>query len=104
MKKLVLGALVAAFAAAPALAQATTIEFVRDDGTTFVGVFDADGTASINGAAAEGYTWDETTRQLCASSGLCVTFEEAGEGVGFSTRYTTNEGNSGTATITARTE
>ncbi|MFS2317989.1 hypothetical protein RMQ97_08630 [Maricaulis sp. D1M11] len=104
MKKILLGAVAAILAAAPALASSTTITFVRDDGTTFVGVFDSNGTASINGAPAEAYTWDETGKQLCATSGLCVTFEQVGDTVGFSSRYTTNQGNAGTATITARSE
>jgi hypothetical protein len=105
MKKMILGGVAAVlFAAAPALAGHTTIQLTRDSGESFTVVLNSDGTASVNGGAAETYTWDETTNMLCAASGLCVTFAEASNEVGFTTTYTTNQGNAGTATLTERVE
>ncbi|MBO6728751.1 MAG: hypothetical protein QUV02_03580 [Maricaulis sp.] len=105
MKKLIAGAAVALLAAAPAFAGEMVIELTRSSGESFTLVLDTTaGTASVNGSTPESYTWDEGTNQLCASSGLCVTFAEASQEVGSSTTYTTNEGNSGTATLVSYSE
>jgi len=96
-----IGAIAAMLAAAPAFAASTTIQFVRNDGTQFTLVLNDDGTASVNGGPLEAFTWTAETRTLCAASGLCVMFAAVGEEVGFSTSYQTNQGNAGTATITA---
>lgn len=104
-KAIVFGAAAALFAAAPALAGERVIELTRDTGESFTLVLDtAANTASVNGSTPESYTWDEGTNQLCAASGLCVTFAEAGTEIGASTTYTTNEGNSGTATLISMSE
>lgn len=104
MKKMILGAVAALALAAPAFAGHTTIQMTRDSGETFTVVLHDDGTATVNGGAPEAFTWDEATRVLCAASGLCVTFAATGEEIGFTTTYTTNQGNSGTATLTERVE
>lgn len=96
-----------ALIATPALASSTTVEFANSNGTTTVVVFDSNGTASVNGAAPGPYTIDQAAKQICGDAGgqqLCVTFGEMGSTVGFSTTYTDNAGNSGTATITAVSE
>lgn len=99
-KAMIFGASAALLIAGPAFAGERVIELTRSTGESFTLVLDTDAnTASVNGAAAESYTWDEATNQLCAASGLCVTFAEAGTEIGASTTYTTNEGNSGTATL-----
>lgn len=104
-KAMVFGAVAAVLFAAPALAGERVIELTRSTGESFTLVLDTTAsTASVNGAPAEAYTWDEASNQLCASSGLCVTFAEAGTEPGMSTTYTTNEGNSGTATLVSITE
>ena len=93
-----------ALMATPALAASTTVEFANSNGQTTVVVFDANGTASINGAAPGPYTIDQAAKKICGSAQgqeLCVTFAEMGADVGFSTTYTDTAGNSGTATITA---
>lgn len=105
MKKLIAGAVVALLAAAPALAGEMVIELTRNSGESFTLVLDTEaGTASVNGSTPESYTWDEASNELCASSGLCVTFAEASQEIGSSTTYSTNEGNSGTATLISVSE
>ena len=96
-----------ALIATPALAASTTVEFANSNGTTTVVVFDSNGTASINGAAPGPYTVDQAAKKICGDAGgqqLCVTFRDMGTTVGFSTTYSDNAGNSGTATITAVSE
>lgn len=96
-----------ALMATPALAASTTVEFANSNGQSTVVVFDANGTASINGAAPTPYTIDQAAKKICGSAEgqeLCVTFGEMGTDVGFSTTYTDTAGNSGTATITAVSE
>lgn len=106
MKKAIfIGAAAALFVAAPALAGERVIELTRDSGESFTLVLDTTAsTASVNGSTAESYTWNADTNELCAASGLCVTFADAGTEVGGTTTYTTNEGNSGTATLVSITE
>jgi hypothetical protein len=105
MKKMILGGVAAVLlAAAPAFAGHTTIELTRDSGESFTLVLNSDGTATVNGGAPEAFTWDEASNQLCAASGLCVTFAGSSQEVGFTTTYTTNQGNSGTATLVERVE
>ena len=105
MKKMMAAAAVALLAAAPALAGEMVIELTRSTGESFTLVLDTDAsTASVNGSTPEAYTWNESTNELCAASGLCVTFAEASQEIGSSTTYTTNEGNSGTATLVSVSE
>lgn len=96
-----------AFIATPALASSTTVEFASDSGQTSVVVFDADGTASVNGAAPGPYTIDQAAKKICGAvegQELCVTFGEMGTEVGFTTTYQNSAGDKGKATITAVSE
>lgn len=108
MKKTILSAAAAlAFAAMPALAGSTTVEFAAADGTTSVVVFNTDGTATMDGGDAIPYTMDDATRTVCGQTpdgDLCATFAETGTDVGFSTSYKNTAGATGTATITAVAE
>lgn len=93
------------FAALPALAESTTVEFVGADGVTSVIVFNADGTALMEDGTSVPYTMDKETKTLCGTTDegeICATFDELGEEVGFSTGFTNTAGQSGTATITAK--
>lgn len=94
--------------ALPAMAASTTVEFVPASGAdTVVAVFSDDGMVSFNGADAVPYTMDQDTRTICSMMGEaenCATFETWGEDVGHSTPYTTSQGSSGTANVTAKTE
>ncbi len=94
--------------ALPAMAATTTVEFVPASGADkVVAVFSDDGTVSFNGGPAVAYTMDQDTRTICSMMGEaenCATFETWGEEVGHSTPYTTSQGSSGTANVTARTE
>jgi hypothetical protein len=94
--------------ALPAMAATTTVEFVPASGADkVVAVFSDDGTVSFNGAPAVAYTMDQDTRTICSVMGEaenCATFETWGEEVGHSTPYTTSQGSSGIATVTAKTE
>lgn len=104
--KLATLALGAALFALPALAKTTTVEYKSDAGTTTVVDYVDDGTATTSGMSMT-YTLDEATKTLCADiSGyeICVTFEELGEDVGHSTKYTSTMGDGGVATITAVSE
>jgi len=104
MKKLILSTIAIAFVATPVFAAKTTVEFVSTDGEKTVIVFnDEDMTAVINDADAIPYTFDETTKTICGKTkegDTCVTFDELGREVGFSTGYKNTLGVSGTATIT----
>jgi len=103
-KAMIFGAIAVALTAAPAFAGHTAIQMTRDSGESFLVVLNSDGTATVNGGAPEAYTWDEANYVLCAASGLCVTFASVSQEVGSSTTYTTNQGNSGTATLVERVE
>ena len=108
MKKTILcSAAALAFAAMPALAGSTTVEFAAADGTTSVVVFNTDGTATMDGGEAIPYTMDEEANTVCGQTpdgDLCATFDETGTDVGFSTGYTNTAGATGIATITAVAE
>ncbi len=94
-------------AALPALAATTTVEFAAANGTKTVIVFSDDGTAVMNGGAPVPYKSDEAAKTVCATvEGVenCATFETWGTAVGHTTPYTTSQGSSGTATVTAATE
>lgn len=102
---LILAAL--ALAALPAMAATTTVEFAPAEGDKLVAVFADDGTVSFNGGEAVAYTMDETAKTICSSiNGVdnCATFEAWGTTVGHVTPYTTSQGSSGVATVTAATE
>lgn len=107
MRKFLASAIITAMVAAPVFAASTTIEFVRDDGTTTVVVLNDDGTSKI-GDAEGTYTYDEATLTLCGQAAdadeLCVTFEEGGTEVGDSSAYSSTNGDKGVATITEITE
>ncbi len=106
MKKiLVLSAF--ALAALPAMAASTTVEFAAASGEKVVIVFSDDGTAVMNGEAPVAYTMDETAKQICSTvdgQSNCATFDTWGTDVGHTTPYTTTQGSSGIATVTAKTE
>lgn len=96
-----------ALAALPAMAASTTVEFVPAEGEKVVIVFNDDGTAIMNGAAPVAYTMDEAARQVCSTvdgQSNCATFETWGAEIGHTTPYTTSQGSSGVATVTAKTE
>jgi hypothetical protein len=106
MKKTFALAALAAFTL-PAFAATTTVEFVPVEGDTVVAVFSDDGTVSFNGGEAVPYTMDQDARTICSTvngADNCATFESWGEDVGHSTPYTTSQGSSGTANVTAKTE
>lgn len=94
--------------ALPALAGTTTVEFVPASGADkVVAVFSSEGTVSFNGGEAVPYTMDQDAKTICSTMGdaeNCATFETWGEEVGHSTPYTTSQGSSGTANVTAKTE
>lgn len=93
------------FAALPALAESTTVEFAGEDGTIAVVVFNADGTALMEDGTSIPYTKDKETKTICGTmpdGELCATFDELGEDVGFSTGFTNTAGQTGIATITAK--
>ena len=107
MKKLTLtAAALALVLAGPAFAAKTTIEYAPDNGEKRTVVYDATtNTATEVGGESTDYTWDEAGNTLChtaAEGTLCVTFEtQTAREVGATSRYTTNAGSAGTATITA---
>jgi hypothetical protein len=95
------------FAALPALAATTTVEFAPAEGERVVAVFSDDGTVSVNGGEPVAYTMDEAAKTVCSSvngADNCVTFESWGTETGHVTSYTTSQGSSGVATVTAATE
>lgn len=104
-KTLILAAL--AVAALPAFAATTTVEFAPAAGDALVAVFSDDGTVSFNGGEPVAYTMDEAAATICSSvngTDNCATFETWGNEVGHVTPYTTSQGSSGVATVTAKTE
>lgn len=109
MRKLMVAVAATAMIGAPAYAGTMTISFASDSGETQVWSFDdATGTASSGDLSAP-YTWNAEENTICATTAegdICATFEEASEtpAVNDSSRYTTNTGTAGTATITAMTE
>lgn len=107
MKKLIAVSAAFAFVAAPAFATKTTIEFASDDGPVVTMTFD-DETGMATDAAGNSipYTYDEASATICGQSPdgeICATFAdtETEPAVGVSSAYTTNDGGTGTATITA---
>jgi len=95
------------FAALPALAATTTVEFAPAEGEKVVAVFSDDGTVSVNGGEPVAYTMDEAAKTVCSSvdgADNCVTFDIWGTEIGHVTPYTTSQGSSGIATVTAATE
>jgi hypothetical protein len=106
MKKTLALAALAAIAL-PAFAASTTVEFVPAEGDKVVAVFSDDGTVTFNGSAPVAYTMDEAARKICSTvegAENCATFDTWGNAVGHSTPYTTSQGSSGVATVTAVTE
>lgn len=94
-------------AALPAFAATTTVEFAPAEGEKLVAVFSDDMTVTFNGGAPVAYTMDEAAATVCSSvngAENCATFETWGNEVGHVTPYTTSQGSSGTATVTAKTE
>jgi len=96
--------------AAPAIAGSITMSFAGDDGTTAVMTFNEDGTAKVEGADGTfEYTWDAEANKLCGDATgegeVCAIFADKSEpSVGLESAYTTSDGGSGTATITAMSE
>lgn len=114
LKKLALGLTAAGLIALPAQAATVTIEFVPDEGEAATWTFDDEtGLATGPDGMTGAYTWSEDTMTLCGEiegedpETLCATFEDASSdtpAVGETARYTTNTGDSGTATIVAMEE
>ena len=113
MKKLVAIAAASAAFVMPALAGTTTISFASEDGTTAVLTFDnLTMTATVEGVegSEHTYTWDDETSTVCGNptgeGEICATFEgvTGPPAVGNSHAYTSTDGSSGTATVTAVTE
>jgi len=112
MKKLIALTAATAMFAMPAMAAKMTISFANDDGNTVVMTFDqATMKGSVEGVDGEfDYTYDAEARKLCGDATgegeVCATFAEANEApaVGDTSAYTTSDGGSGTATITALEE
>jgi len=108
MKKILIAAAMVAGLSAPAFAGSMTVSFAGDDGVTQVWVLGDDGKATAPDGSIVDYSYDEAALKLCAevpdTGQVCATFESAGEKVGDSSKYTTNAGTSGTATITAMEE
>ena len=112
MKKLIaLTAATVAFAM-PAMAATMTISFANDSGETVVMTFDdSTNTATVEGQEGSfAYTWDAEANKLCGDATgegeVCATFAESNDepAVGDSSAYSTSDGGSGTATITAMAE
>lgn len=106
MKKIILGACLAAFAAAPALAAKTTVEFKRDSGESVVVTLDGEGGATMADGATTTYTYDAEAMKMCFATpdgDNCATFAERKDApkVGDSVRYTASDGAEGTATVIA---
>ncbi|MEL6324394.1 MAG: hypothetical protein AAFQ84_09230, partial [Pseudomonadota bacterium] len=76
-----------------------------DGGETQVWSFNSDTGMATTGDITVPFTYDEASRTICGEmedGKICATFEEAAEQVvGATSAYTTSDGNSGTATITA---
>ena len=111
MKKLIAMSAATAMFAMPAMAGTMTISFANEDGTTQVMTFDdSTNTATVEGVDGSfAYTWDAEAGKLCGNptgeGEVCATFAEKAEpSVGATSAYTTSEGASGTATITAMSE
>lgn len=112
MKKLITATLAAATLGAPAFAATITISFANDNGETVTMSFDDETmTATVDGVDGSfDYTFDEATRTICGNytgeGESCATFAEVNEtpAIGDTSAYTTNDGGSGTATITALAE
>lgn len=110
MKKLIALAATATFITTPAFAAKLTIDFAAEEGTqTWVLDSETDMATAPDGTEIP-YTYDEEALELCGTTPdgaeMCVTFDEGAEvpEVGFSTGYTSSDGTTGTATITAITE
>lgn len=108
MKKIMTAAALAlSLAALPAFAASTTVEFASSSGPSLVAVFSDDGTVTFNGSAPVPYSMDEEARTICASvNGMddCATFDAWSTELGHATPYTTQSGDTGTATVTAKAE
>lgn len=100
--------------ALPALAQSMTIEFTPDNGEppaswTFTSTDETSGIYTAPDGSTGPFTWDAETATLCGKvegDDMCATFDEATEepAVGDTSTYTTSDGETGVAEITAMTE
>ncbi len=108
MKKFITAAaLTLSLAVLPALAASTTVEFASSSGVNVVAVFSDEGLVSFNGAPPVAFTMDEEARTICANvNGMddCATFDAWSTELGHATPYTTESGDTGTATVTAKSE
>ena len=105
MKSKLLLASVAFLFAVPAFAGSTTIEFANDNGQTYVLTLE-DGTATSADGSTASYTYDADSATMCFDldeGERCVTFDNPAEEatVGHVSTYSTSDGGTGTATITA---
>lgn len=112
MKKVLISAITAAALAAPAFAASVTLKFDNADGSSVTMTFDdATMTGTVEGVDGSfAYTWDADTNTICGDATgegeVCATFDSANNppAVGDTSAYTTSDGGSGTATVTAVSE
>ncbi len=84
----------------------TTIEYTPTEGDVVTIQYDDETNLSTNVATGESaeYTYAEEEAKICGSATgeeVCVTFDNPGEEVGHESAFSTNDGRSGTAKITA---
>lgn len=112
MKKLITLTAATFALAAPAFAASITLKFDNADGTSQTMTFDdSTMTATVEGAESSfAYTWDAEANKICGNptgeGEICATFDTVNEAptVGDTSGYTTSDGGSGTATVTALAE
>lgn len=109
MRKSLIAATTAICLAAPALAGTITISYEGDDGTAQTVSYDDSTMMATTGERVSPYTWDAEESTICVTTPareICIIFEEANAepAIGDASRYTTNTGAAGTATITAIAE
>lgn len=107
MKRLTICLALAAISASMAFAESTTVMFERSDGTVQTATFNADGTVSTDAGIEGTYTHDEESGKVCIESADyngCLTVSGLGNEVGASAPYTTDDGATGVATVTAKEE
>lgn len=109
MRKLLIAATTAVILASPAFAGTITISYEGDDGNSQVVSYDDTTGMATAGDRLSPYTWDAEASSICVTTPdreICITFEDANAepSVGDVSRYETNTGAAGTATITAMTD
>lgn len=107
MKRFALMTAVLALTAAPAFATKTTVTFTPAEGEPVAVVFDSETNMATIGDVEAPYVLDAEAKTVCGElpdgTKSCATFDEMPEepGVGFSTGYTSTDGSTGVAEVTA---